>query len=429
MAASVLANGLASKSLVMADGDNANAVQMQAEILVSKGKAQAPEIAKILFNDMDGWGTCDSFGDNFSRITKYNVINVLKAYKKEHSNGLLHDIAREYELGGLDLNERISYIKKIKTMVLDFIKERNPNFDTNEISKKFDKELQEQSNAFGRMDVTNLEGIINSAIFDYDSKNIKNNENFSSDEVLKEFNSIKNDFQLVEIVSKINSDNVIDFINKNKYGEGNVANRFIERVIRSNDLTNQQKNETINTVLANITDSETKLNVIVNFLHAGIDGNFDLDYEEILKKVNPDEFEKCLYDFEEISMDCKEVNLARGERTSGRNFGHSLAARSPKNLMQAIINSNNNIPNDKKRKLLNLIVDKAFEIKDNGLTEEKRVKYFLDAKQIVRNYSFINGNNTDLLNILIRKMISPNITVYGSKENENKILEKYNYKL
>lgn len=426
LAASVLANGLASKSLVMADGDNANAVQMQAEILVSKGKAQAPEIAKILFNDMDGWGTCDSFGNNFSRITKYNVINVLKAYKKEHSNGLLHDIAREYEVGGLDLNERVSYIKKIKNFVMDFIKGQNPDADLNEVSTNFDKELQEQSETYGRMDVSKLDGILNSAILKYSNENKAASANVSAENLLKGFNNIKNDYDVAEWISKINNNNASELINSARTGRNNCANTFIENVLKSDKISNDVKTTIIEKLISNLSDSDTKVNVITNFLYIGLDENINFDYEKFIKQMDSNEFRECKYNFGNISTEKGKQNYAASDSNMHNGTYFSKAARyyCAMCLPQAVVNADN-LSKQQRKNLLHTMIDKASEYKNNSLTSEQKERYKKDAKKFVNECKFNSKSNADMVNILISELMD----LKGFGKYRDPILERYNYEL
>ena len=426
LAASVLANGLASKSLVMADGDNGNAVQMQAEILVSKGKAQAPEIAKILFNDMDGWGTCDSFGDNFSRITKYNVINVLKAYKKEHSNGLLHDIAREYELGGLDLNERISYIKKIKTMVLDFIKERNPNLNTKELSDQFDKELQEQSESFGRMDATGLDSIINSAILKYDVQSGVETEDISPDVLLNEFHSIKSDFDAANWISKINANSVKNLLESTQNGN---INTLVANIIRSDKISTLVKSDIVEQLLSKVDDSEQKVNIITNFLHSGLDENIDFNFEKIINMLDAKDLSSFLGNYDRISQAQKQLCYTNFDMNPGGRGGpyhHSEATQYFMTFPQAIINADN-IPVEKRRKMLTMLIDKASELDNGVLSPDKKERYIKDAKQLVADCEFKRESNADLLFILIGVLKTPSGKFF--KDDFDAILKRYNYEL
>lgn len=116
-------------------------------------------IAHDLKEDMAGFGTADTIVDHFKEINEKNAADVIESYQKSFGNSLMHDIAREYEAGGLSLEARTACIKNLKNMLVNNI--RKEGFDAPELFEDFDKELERQKNSFGRISTDKLDDLTN----------------------------------------------------------------------------------------------------------------------------------------------------------------------------------------------------------------------------------------------------------------------------
>ena len=106
----------------------------------SKKQYSPEELSQLLYEDIKGMGTSKTISKHINAINKNNVIDVMQCYKanndnKDH-NSLISDIMEEY---GLDINERIKYVKHIFNAIIEVFKADNIYVD--DIVEKFNVEL------------------------------------------------------------------------------------------------------------------------------------------------------------------------------------------------------------------------------------------------------------------------------------------------
>ncbi len=147
------------------------------------------KISHELHQDIKGVGTSKEIFSHIDELNPDNISDILNNYQKSYGNSLIHDISREYEVGGLSLKDRIKLINKIKDVL--FKKAESLGIDTKVLNEEFAKELDAQKNCTGRMDTKKLDSIINlmtSAIEAFEntdkmSDEMKNNRNLKNPEI------------------------------------------------------------------------------------------------------------------------------------------------------------------------------------------------------------------------------------------------------
>ena len=384
---------------------------------------KAAEVAELLYNDIKGWGTKDSFDANFNGITKDNVIGVLKSYKSKHSNGLLHDIAREYEPGGLSFEKRVDYLKKIKNMVSDFAKNQNLDVDLEELSKEFDSELNSQCKSGGRMDVSKMDGFLNYIIEKCDSKHNRY-DNATIESIVKDFSKIKSSEDATKWVSRINSNN----IEKVLTSKNGVEIPLIDTLLH-HDKINDETKKSIITKFHELGSSipYLKRTVASNSIYSGLDSGVKLDYKKLIDSIEPSEMHNFLIDFEDIAhghnkdnRTPKEIKNYRYSRGNGR--GWRLV------MPQAIMNCDK-LSKDERRDLLNQLIDKAAQTTNYNISSSQKQRYIKDAKLLVNNCPFSENSNADLITILIFEILPDAGKVFDAGGRKQRILNEYGYSL
>lgn len=331
------------------------------------------DVSKKLHDAMDGLGTDDSFNEYFKEITSKNIISVLQYYQQNFGASLLQDIAHEYEIGGLPMDDRVKYLTKIKDLAIDWAKEQKFNIDSEALGKEFDAELKKQQKKVGRMNTDKLNIIIGSIT----NPSIANNQAKS---------------YLV------------------KYDSNNINEKdMINQILKNKKIANADKINVINQIIQKKSnDKEAQVNIISRFFFEALNSSKNLEYSKLLKHIDEKNLPMIFDEYEKISMSEGVRNTANYDRKNHIRPKRP-AAYWEQILPQAILNNKNMTPADKKEFLGHFIniAERVSEksVKLGYITAEQRSRYIKDARKIVETMNYNKDNNADLYYILVYQLL------------------------
>ena len=126
----------------------------------AKKQYTSSQLAELLYEDIKGIGTSKNISEHINAINKNNVIDIMQRYKANNDNkdhkSLISDIMEEY---GLDINERIKYVKHIFNSLIEVFKADNIYVD--DIVEKFNRELTYQKRTWKPANSERLDCLIN----------------------------------------------------------------------------------------------------------------------------------------------------------------------------------------------------------------------------------------------------------------------------
>lgn len=147
-----------------------------------KATKEGESIANALKSDMDGVGTSDTFSSNINKINKDNVMETLAAYKKiSPSESLIQTISREWEVGGLSVQERVDAINHIMDALVAKAKEVGVSEDDLfKAQNEFSTAIRTQVRSIGRMDMSEAEKAVDFLHGAILAKQVGKNQNIDS---------------------------------------------------------------------------------------------------------------------------------------------------------------------------------------------------------------------------------------------------------
>lgn len=167
-----------------ADKKAAEETKKQEETKQKQEKAtkEGESIANALKSDMDGVGTSKTFSSNLKKINKDNVMETLDAYKKiSPSESLIQTISREWEVGGLSMQERVDAINYIMDALVQKAKEAGVSEDDLfKAQNEFNTAIRTQVRSVGRMDMSEAEKAVDFLHGAILAKQVGKNQNIDS---------------------------------------------------------------------------------------------------------------------------------------------------------------------------------------------------------------------------------------------------------